>query len=86
MSLYYDASKFITPSSKQRGSLKTRIFADKALKSKPAQVYGLAIEASRYSQVLTEVIEKSGLLSHEKKVDSLISLSFVSGLLTFVRS
>lgn len=51
-------------------SLKTRVFSNKSLKSPPAQVYALVSEASKWSPVLKEVIERSRILQLERKVRS----------------
>ena len=50
------------------GSLKSRVYNKKGLKNKPAQIYALASEATRWSPVLKGVIERSGILREEKKV------------------
>ena len=50
------------------GSLKSRVFSAKNLKSKPTQVYALVAEGSKWSPILKEVVEKSQLLTLEKKV------------------
>ena len=68
MSLYYEAEKFLLNSDHATGSLKSRVFSAMNLKSKPTQVYALVTEGSRWSPVLKEVVEKSQLLSFEKKV------------------
>lgn len=50
------------------GSLKARIFNAKNLKSTPSQVFALVTEASKWSGVLKEVIEKAQILKYEHKV------------------
>ena len=67
MSLYYDAQT-ILDSSKKQGSLRTRVYNDKNLKCPPSQVYALLIEATKWSPILTEVIDKAQLLHAESKV------------------
>ncbi|KAH6897064.1 S-adenosyl-L-methionine-dependent methyltransferase [Thelonectria olida] len=75
MSLYHEAAEFLTGDSSQGGSLKSRVFKKKNLKSPPNQVYALVIETCRWSPVLKEVIEKADLLKHERKLSpSLASL------------
>lgn len=68
MSLYYDAAPLLLPNSDQAGSLKSRVFNSKDLKSTPKQVYALVSEASKWSSVLSEVIDQSQLLQLERKV------------------
>ena len=68
MSLYYDAAALLMPSADQAGGLKSRVFNSKDLKSPPKQVYALVSEASKWSSVLSEVVEKSQLLRLERKV------------------
>lgn len=67
MALYYDAAPLLS-SSEQTGSLKSRVFNSRDIKSSPKQVYALVSEASKWSSILTEVIEKSQLLQYERKV------------------
>lgn len=71
MSLYYDASAFLAPTKGQHGSLKSRVFGTKDLKSPPKQIYALVVETSKWSFILSEVITKSQLLQHERKVREL---------------
>ena len=68
MSLYYDAAPFLLPNSDQAGSLKSRIFNSKSHKSSPKQIFALVSETSKWSPVLSEVIERSQLLQLERKV------------------
>ena len=68
MSLYYGAAPLLLPNSDQAGSLKSRVFNAKDLKSNPKQVFALVSEASKWSMVLSDVIERSQLLQLERKV------------------
>ena len=68
MSLYYEAERILSDQSQQSGSLKSRIFGAKGLKSTPAQIFALVTEASKWSPIIKEIIEKSQLLIHERKV------------------
>ncbi|KAF2203456.1 S-adenosyl-L-methionine-dependent methyltransferase [Delitschia confertaspora ATCC 74209] len=81
MSLYYEAAAIINNEAKVGGSLKSRIFGKKDLKSKPAQVFALVIEASKWSIVLKDVIERSGVLEDEKKLTPLLALLLTHDLL-----
>ena len=75
MSLYFDAAPLLLSGAEPSGSLKTRVFSFKGIKSSTKQVYALLSEASKWSPILTEVIERSRLLQHERKVcDDHISL------------
>ena len=71
MSLYYDAAKFLVSSKDQSGSLKSRVFGTKDLRSSPKQVYAVVAEASKWSPILAEVVEKSQLMQYEKKASSI---------------
>ena len=66
MSLYYETAPLLSPG--QTGSIKSRVFSAKSLKAPPTQVFALVTEASKWSEILTEVIEKSALLQYERKV------------------
>lgn len=68
MSLYYEAAEFLAAPNNAGGSLKSRIFNKKELKSQPAQIYALVIETCKWSSILKEVIERTTLLALEKKV------------------
>ncbi|KAI4201129.1 MAG: hypothetical protein LQ350_003443 [Teloschistes chrysophthalmus] len=81
MSLYYEAAKFLVPSHEQSGSLKSRVFNSKDLKSQPKQIYALVAEASKWSPILSEVITQSKLLQQERKLSPDISLLLVHDLL-----
>lgn len=70
MSLYYDAAPLLVSASDKDGSLKSRVFSNKDLKSPPKQVFALVSEASKWSPVLVDVIERSQLLQLERKVSS----------------
>ena len=68
MALYYDAVNVLTGEA-NHGSLKSRIYDSSAnLKSKPAQVYALIAECSKYDTFLKEVIDNTDLLEREAKV------------------
>lgn len=68
MSLYHETASILTGPQNQGGSLKNRIFGKKDLKSPAAQVYALALESSKWSSILKEVVENSELLKLERKV------------------
>ncbi|CAD6578265.1 MAG: hypothetical protein ASARMPRED_008663 [Alectoria sarmentosa] len=81
MSLYYDAATLLLPNPDQTGSLKSRVFNAKDFKSNPKQIFALVSEASKWSPVLSEVIEKSQLLQFERKLSPNIALLLVHDLL-----
>ena len=60
MSLYYEAAAVLANPDRAGGSLKSRIYNQKDLKSSPAQIVALVTEASKWSPVLKDVIEQSG--------------------------
>lgn len=57
------------------GSIKSIVFGRKDWKSNPRALFALATEAAKWSEVLSEVIEKAGLVKIEKQVRLLISIS-----------
>lgn len=68
MSLYHEAAAILSSSGSEAGSLKSRIYGNKDLKSPPAQLYALVWETCKWSPVLKEVIDASDILKHERKV------------------
>ena len=68
MSLYYEAAEVLTAPPNAGGSLKSRLFSKKDLKSHAAQIYALAIETCKWSPVLKEIIESADILRLERKV------------------
>jgi putative methyltransferase len=68
MSLYTDAAKAVLNPENAGGSLKSRIYNGKSWQHPPSAISGLIGETVKWSPVLKEVIERSELLKHEKKV------------------
>lgn len=68
MSLYFETAEILNQIGSNHESLKAKVYGNKALKSPPASIYALASEATKWSAIITEVIEKSGILALEKKV------------------
>lgn len=68
MSLYHEASQVLESIRKHGGSIKSHVFSKKSWKSDPKTLFALTTEASKWSDILTEVIEKSGILKTEKQV------------------
>ncbi|KAF2874215.1 S-adenosyl-L-methionine-dependent methyltransferase [Massariosphaeria phaeospora] len=81
MSLYYEAAAVLTNTANIGGSLKSRIYNHKDLKSSPAQIFALVTEASKWSAVLKDVIEKCGLFAEEKKLTPILALLLTHDLL-----
>ena len=77
MSLYYEAAAVLANPHAVGGSLKSRIFKQKELKSTPGQIFALIAEASKWSAVLKDVIEKCGLLAHEKKAGTWVEVQSI---------
>jgi putative methyltransferase len=73
MSLYYEAASALANTSNAGGSLKSRIYNNKELKSTPSQLFALISEASKWSLVLKGVVEKCGVLTAERKVCTRLS-------------
>lgn len=78
MSLYHEAASVLgadlSAAIGAGGNLRSRVFDRKDLKSPPSQVYALALETCKWSSVLSEVIDNSQLLRHEKKVYTLVPI------------
>ncbi|PVH86833.1 S-adenosyl-L-methionine-dependent methyltransferase [Cadophora sp. DSE1049] len=81
MSLYYEAADLLTAPTNAGGSLKSRIFSKKDLKSQPAQIYALAIETCKWSSVLKEVVENAEILRLEHKLTPILAILLVHDLL-----
>ncbi|KAJ4987096.1 nol1 nop2 sun family protein [Stagonosporopsis vannaccii] len=81
MSLYYETAAILENPDKIGGSFKARIFKKKDLKSKPGQIYALVAEASKWSRVLKDVIEKCAVLKEERKLTPILALLLTHDLL-----
>ncbi|KAJ8107442.1 hypothetical protein OPT61_g8863 [Boeremia exigua] len=81
MSLYYETATILENPDKIGGSFKARIFKKKDLKSKPGQIYALVAEASKWSRVLKDVIEKCAVLREERKLTPVLALLLTHDLL-----
>lgn len=68
MSLYHEAASVLDVGPSPSGNLRSRVFNKKDLKSPPGQVYALALETSKWSSIVAEVIDQTQLLQHERKV------------------
>jgi putative methyltransferase len=72
MSLYYEAAEVLTSVKENNGSLKSVVFGKKTWKSDAKTLFALAAEAAKWSSVLSEVVEKSGIMKLEKNVGTFI--------------
>ncbi|KAL8783722.1 MAG: hypothetical protein Q9195_009295 [Heterodermia aff. obscurata] len=61
--------------------VRLRIFNSEHLKSKPSQVFALVVEATKWSEILSEVIQKTELLRQERKLSPSLALLLVHDLL-----
>lgn len=68
MSLYHEAAEILTTASEQGGSLKTNVFRKKDWKTDRKTLFALSTEAAKWSEVLSEVVERSEVLRVEKQV------------------
>ncbi|KAL9099131.1 MAG: hypothetical protein Q9163_005325 [Psora crenata] len=86
MSLYYDTAPFLLHA-EGAGSLKSRIFhSNRPLaKCQPKHIYALASEASKWSAVIAEVVERSSLLELERKLSPELALLLVHDLVVTKR-
>ncbi|KAF2259351.1 S-adenosyl-L-methionine-dependent methyltransferase [Lojkania enalia] len=81
MSLYYEAAAVLANADNTGGSLKSRIYKQSGRKSSPAQLFALVTESAKWSVVLKDVVEKSGLLAEEKKLSPILALLLSHDLL-----
>ena len=68
MSLYYEAAQVLESAQRDGGSIKSHVFSKQDRKSDPKALFALSTEASKWSEILAEVIENSGILKAEKQV------------------
>ncbi|KAI9657288.1 MAG: hypothetical protein M1829_006933 [Trizodia sp. TS-e1964] len=81
MSLYHEAAVIISQLSSPNGSLKSRIYNNKTLKSSPAHIYAIVSETVKWNAALKEVIERSQLLEIERKLTPTLALLLVHDFL-----
>lgn len=68
MSLYHEAASILELSKTSDSSLKSLVFSGKEWKSHPKTLFALTTEAAKWSEVISEAVEKSGVLQVEKQV------------------
>jgi putative methyltransferase len=66
MSLYHEAARNLDTVNKGKTSLKAEIFGKKTWKTDGKTLFALTSEAAKWSSILAEVVEKSGILKLEK--------------------
>jgi putative methyltransferase len=79
MSLYHEASQVLENIRKNGGSIKS-VVLKKTWKSDSKALFALATKASKWSEILKEVLENSGVLKAEKQVSLDQINRFKSGL------
>lgn len=68
MSLYHEAAEILKTAGNGGGSLKSLAFSKKGWKSDRKTLFALTTEAVKWSEILSEVIEKGDILGQEKQV------------------
>nr|POE85179.1 25s rrna (cytosine-c(5))-methyltransferase rcm1 [Quercus suber] len=81
MSLYHEAAHIIDTSRQHGGSLKSLVFGKKTWKSDGKTLFALTTEAAKWSAVLAEVVEKSGVLRLERQLSPTLVLVLTHDLL-----
>ncbi|KAI7564583.1 hypothetical protein KC317_g6961, partial [Hortaea werneckii] len=74
MSLYHEAAGILQSVRKEQASVKSLVFSKKGWKSDPKTLFALGTEAAKWSEVLSETLEKSGILSIEKQLTPELAL------------
>lgn len=77
MSLYHEAAEILQKAKKNSGSLKSIVFGTKTWKTDAKTLFALSSEAAKWSEVLSEVVERSGVLGVEKSVRVVIMVLVV---------
>ncbi|KAF1811493.1 putative NOL1/NOP2/sun domain protein [Eremomyces bilateralis CBS 781.70] len=81
MSLYYEAADILSASLSGKGSIQSLVYSNKTLKNKPGHLFALLSEASKWSPVLKDIINQSGVLAIEKKLTPTLALLLCHDLL-----
>ncbi|KAI7177248.1 S-adenosyl-L-methionine-dependent methyltransferase, partial [Hortaea werneckii] len=74
MSLYHEAAGILQSVRKEQASVKSLVFSKKGWKSDPKTLFALSTEAAKWSEVLSETLEKSGVLGVEKQLTPELAL------------
>ncbi|KAK5116420.1 hypothetical protein LTR62_007967 [Meristemomyces frigidus] len=81
MSLYHESARLLTDSQAQKTSIKSLVYGKKTWKSDPKTLFALSTEAAKWSSVLSEVVERSGILKLERGLTPVLALVLVHDLL-----
>ena len=76
MSLYHEAAEILIAAKENGGDLKSLAFSTKTWKNDPKTLFAVTIEAAKWSGVISEAVEKSGVLQIEKTVSQVHSSPF----------
>jgi 25S rRNA (cytosine2278-C5)-methyltransferase len=68
MSLYFEGADVLQSVQESGGSIKSAVFSKKERKCDSKALFALTTEAVKWSQVLSQVIDNSGLLKVERQV------------------
>jgi putative methyltransferase len=68
MSLYHEAAGILVSVGDGSKSLKSEVFGKKTWKTDVKTLFALTSEAAKWSSILSEVVEKSGILKLERQV------------------
>lgn len=68
MSLYHEAADILKTASDGGGSLKSLAFSKKGWRSDRKTLFALTAETTKWSEILSEVVENSDILGREKQV------------------
>lgn len=68
MSLYHEAAQVLDTARKDGGSFKSIVFGKKDWKSNQKTLFALTTEATKWSEILSGVLENSETLRLEKQV------------------
>ncbi|KXT14351.1 hypothetical protein AC579_3996 [Pseudocercospora musae] len=80
MSLYHEAAEILNTAKKSGASLKSLVFGRKSWKSDPKALFALATETAKWSDILSDVLEKSGVLKVEKTLTPTLAILLVHDL------
>lgn len=79
MALYHEAASILETVNNGKTSLKAEVFGKKGWKSDGKTLFALTSEAAKWSSILAEVVEKSGILNLEKQVWAFFLTDYCSG-------
>ncbi|KAH9836012.1 25S rRNA (cytosine-C(5))-methyltransferase rcm1 [Teratosphaeria destructans] len=77
MSLYHEAAGVLESARTSGSSIKTLVYGRKTWKSDPKTLFALSTEAAKWSEVLSEVVKDSGILTFEKALSPSLAVALV---------